>query len=421
MLPLMSTAPPPEVRIGPRRAFLIPIVLAGLSMLGPFSIDTPFPAFAALQDQFAVGAQVTQQLVSAYLLAFAAMSAFHGPLSDAIGRRPVMLGGLAMYALASVAAALAPTIGLLLVCRVVQGLAAGGGVIVGRTIIRDLYSGERAQKLMSRVMMIFGLAPAVAPIIGGWLLRFGGWRGIFWFLTGFAVLMAAAVVTVLPETHPTDRRTPLSVRGLLGGLVQVARSPRFHRVSWAGSFTFGGYFLYIGAAAIIVVDLLGRGPSDFWMLFLPLISGIVTGSWVSGRLAGRMGGRRVITIGFAVAVPAAVANVVLAAIPTTATLPYAVIGPAVVGFGVAMGYPSLQLAVLDLFPRNRGAAVSMTTFLTLVLNALGAGVLAPLVTRSLLILAVTALGYMLIGAAFWGWHLRVDRGDARRPRMSPPT
>jgi DHA1 family bicyclomycin/chloramphenicol resistance-like MFS transporter len=266
-------------RSSPGRAgALLTLVLAGMSMLGPFSIDTPFPAFAQMRGDFGVGAEQMQLVVSAYMLAFAVMTPFHGPLSDAIGRKPVIIGALTAYAMASVGCALSPNLSVLLFFRVLQGLSAGGSTIIGRTIIRDLFDGPEAQRMMSRVMMIFGLAPAVAPIIGGLLLRVGPWPAIFWFIGGFALLLGAAVVAVIPETHPAERRRPLRLGPMLSDLWQVARSGEFERMSWAITVVFAGQFIYIGAAAIFVVDLLGKGEGDFWMFFVPMISGVIVGS-----------------------------------------------------------------------------------------------------------------------------------------------
>lgn len=387
----------------------MPLVLAGLTMVGPFTIDTAFPAFGRLQSEFGVGAEATQQLVSVYLLAFAVMSLFHGPLSDALGRRPVIFGGLTVYALASVGCALAPSMGALLAFRTLQGLSAGGGVIIGRVVVRDLYEGAEAQRLMSRVVMIFGIAPAVAPIVGGWLLQVGSWRVIFWFLAAFALLVVGVVALVLPETHPVEERTALRLRPMLGDLGTVVRDVRWHRIAWAGAFTFSGYFLYIGAAAIVVVDLLGQGETDFWMLFVPLIAGMVTGSWASGRAAGRVTTRRIVGAGLAVATVGAALNVALSLWPPTSGLPYAVLGPALMGVGVGACYPVLQLVPLDLFPHARGAAASATTVTSLILNGLAAGLLAPLATRSLTMMALTSLLLVLVGAGFWIWHLRATR------------
>jgi DHA1 family bicyclomycin/chloramphenicol resistance-like MFS transporter len=385
---------------------LVPVVIAGLTMIGPFSIDTPFPAFPDIQRDLGVGAAGTQQLVSSYLLAFGLMCLFHGPISDAVGRRPVILGGVAVYAVASLGCLLAPSMPVLLACRVLQGLAAGGGVIVGRTLVRDLYDGPDAQRLMGRVMMIFGLAPAVAPIIGGWLLELGSWRVIFAFLVVFAVLAMVATVVVLPETHPVENRTPLRVGALLRNLVRVGGSLGFHRLAWAGAFVFGGYFLYIGAAAIVVVDLLHRGEQDFWMLFVPLIGGMIAGSWANSRAAGRVPLSVTISAGLVVSLLAAVVNVGVAS--ATQALPWVMVGPTLLGAGVGLAYPNLQLAVLDLFPHVRGSAASATTFVSLLLNAVSAGVLAPVLASSLAVMAWTALGYVVVGAVLWVWHLAAN-------------
>src|SRR6478672_4387684 len=188
----MAVVTPPRdaaPTLAPRVVALIPFVLALLSMIGPFSIDTPFPAFAEMGDALDVSSTELQLVVTAYMLAFAAMSIFHGPLSDAIGRRPVILGSLAVYAVASVACAFAPSLELLLVGRVVQGLAAGGSTIVSRTIIRDLFDGPEAQRMMSQVAVIFGLAPAIAPVVGGLLVQVGPWETVFWFMAAMAVVL----------------------------------------------------------------------------------------------------------------------------------------------------------------------------------------------------------------------------------------
>jgi DHA1 family bicyclomycin/chloramphenicol resistance-like MFS transporter len=389
-------------------------------MLGPFSIDTAFPAFVHIQQDFGVGIDATQQLVSAYLLSFGVMSVFHGPISDAVGRRPVMVTGLVGYLLASVGCALAPNMAVLLVFRVLQGLLAGGGVIVSRTVIRDLYEGPEAQRLMSRVVMIFGVAPAVAPIVGGWILQLGPWRWIFWFLALFSAVVLLLIVVVLPETHARERRRPLRVGAILRSLGEVGRSWRFVSVAGAAAFAFGGQFLYIGAAAIFVVDLLGKGETDFWVFFVPMITGIISGSWVSGRAAGRISGRRLVTLGYAFALGSAVLNAVLMGNPTTARLPWAVLGPMLLAFGIGSAYPTTQLIILDSFPAQRGAAASMATAGALLLNGLTAGALAPLVTGSLLTLALSSGALVAVGLTLWLLHLRADRQPVDPPADPTP-
>jgi DHA1 family bicyclomycin/chloramphenicol resistance-like MFS transporter len=394
---------------------MVPVILAGLSMLGPFSIDTPFPAFPAMGDQLRASSSEMQLVVSAYLLAFAVMSPFHGPLSDALGRKPVIVGGVLVYVAASVGCAFSTSLPVLLGFRVLQGLSAGGGVIVSRTVIRDMFDGAEAQRLMSRVMMIFGVAPAVAPVIGGWLLQVGPWPVVFWFMAGVGVLLVTIVVVALPETHPPERRTPLHVRPLLGSLVAVGRHLPFHRVAWAAALGFAGQFVYIGLAPIFVVDLLGLGELDFWVFFVPMIAGVTVGAWLSGRAAGVIRGRMLVTAAMVFALGGALVNVLLAALPaTSAELPWAVLGPALIAVGAAAAYPSLQLELLDMFPATRGAVVSLFTFFTLLLNGVSASALAPLVTGSVLELALASTVLVAAGLLCWLGHLRAERPPGAR-------
>ena len=402
-----------------RALFLLPIALACLSMLGPFSIDTPFPAFQEMARDFDVASVDLQLVVSSYLLAFAVMSPFHGPISDAVGRRPVMVAGVLVFALASVGCALSPTLPVLLGFRVLQGLSAGGAAIVGRTVIRDLYDGDRAQQLMSRVMMIFGVAPAVAPIVGGLLLQLGPWHLVFWFLAGFGLVLAGVVVLALPESHPPERRIPFRPAALVGALTGTVRSGTFHLVAWGAALAFAGQFLYIGAAPIFVVDLLGLGELDFWVFFVPMIVGLTFGSWVSGRAAGRVSRRLLITAAACFALLGALVNVLLAALPaTSAELPWAVVGPALIAVGTGAAYPSQQLILMDLFPEARGSAVSMFVFFTLALNAVVAGAVAPVVTGSVLTMALASL--VLVSAGLLSWTTHLLAGRRRRARVAEP-
>ena len=393
----------------PRFIAFIPLVLAMLSMIGPFSIDTPFPAFPHIGDEFGVGTEQLQLIVTAYLLAFAAMSIFHGPLSDSLGRRPVILGSVAMFAVASIACTIAPTFELLLVGRVVQGLSAGGATIVSRTVIRDMFEGEQAQRLMSRVALIFGVAPAIAPIVGGGLLQIGPWRLVFAFQVLLGIVLILATVMVLPETHPVSARVPLRVGEVVRGLSEVARQPAFHRLAWAGTFGFGAQFLYIGGAAIFVVDLLGLGELGFWKFFVPMIGSMMVGSWISGHTAGLVTGRKLVSIGYLVTVLGGVIGVALAASPLAIDLPWAIIGPSLLGLGNGMAYPSIQLMMLDLVPTRRGAVMSFASFLTLIFNAVAAVALTPYVATSTLGLAIAALVVTALGSLCWTWHCLATR------------
>ena len=387
---------------------MLPTLLAACSMLGPFSIDTAFPAFEVMGRDFVADTNSMQWVVSAYLFSFGVMSIFHGPLSDALCRKPVMIGGIGVYVVASIGCALAPNLTTMIVFRSLQGLSAGGGVIVSRTLVRDLYDGPAAQKLMATVMMIFGLAPAIAPIVGGWILRLGSWESIFWFLSGYGTLLVIAVWVFLPETHPTHLRTPFTARALMAELVQVSRSGRFHRMAWSGILIFAAWFIYVGGAAIVVFDLFHKGSNDFWILFVPLIGGVVLGAWASRRTAGKIPDPTLISVGVVMALLGAVFNVAVAHLG----LPWVVLAPAVCSFGASLAYPSVQIALFDMFPRARGAAASGFTFGQLLVNSAVAVALVPLVDASSTTMAMACLMITLAAVSLWVWTLRADLSGA---------
>jgi DHA1 family bicyclomycin/chloramphenicol resistance-like MFS transporter len=278
-------------------------------------------------------------------------------------------------------------------------------VIVSRTVIRDVYEGPQAQRLMSRVMMIFSLAPAIAPVIGGVLLQAGPWPIAFWFMAVAALFLVAVVALLLPETHPAERRIPLRVGALVRSLAEVARSGRFHRVAWSAALTFGGQFIYVSSASILVVDLLGLGELDFWVLFAPLVGAVLIGSQVSSWAAGRISGTALVTGSLLFCVVAAAVNIVTA---TTLgpSLPWVVLTPALLALGTVAAYPTMQLILLDLFPAGRGSAVSLFTFFTLLLNGTVASAVAPFVTGSLGTVALASTAMVAAGLALWLWHLR---------------
>ncbi|MEW5316610.1 MAG: hypothetical protein WDW38_007971 [Sanguina aurantia] len=230
----MMSSPPRTVRRS------LPWLLAALSMVGPFSMDAVFPAFPLIGARFAVDDTALQQMISVYLVAYGTMSLFHGAISDAIGRKPVIVTGMVVYALASIAAAVAVSYPMLLACRGVQGMCAGAGLVVGRALIRDTFQGADAQRLMSQVMMIFGVAPVIAPMVGALLLTFGGWHGIFWVLTAFTGLLALALVMLLEESHPPSQRSSFAPRPLLASYLSFGRDRAFWPLLISSSVNFAG-------------------------------------------------------------------------------------------------------------------------------------------------------------------------------------
>jgi DHA1 family bicyclomycin/chloramphenicol resistance-like MFS transporter len=385
------------------------LLLGGLAMFGPFSIDTIFPAFPAMGAALGADKLAMQQTISVYLIGYALMSVVHGPLSDAIGRRRVILGGLAVFTLASVGCALARDLPTLLAFRALQGLSAGVGLIVGRAVIRDVLHGDDAQRLMSQVSMIFGIAPAIAPIIGGWILGWQAWPAIFWFLVLFSATLLLATWFALPETHPPARRLSLGPKRLLRDYLAIFANPRFQRLAAAGAFNFGALFLYIASAPAFVLDILHLNQRQFAWFFVPTIGGMMLGAFLSGRAAGRISGARLVNLGFLCCGLAAAANVGYNLLVAQPAVPWAVLPMCLNAFGIALVFPILTLAILDMYPRQRGSASSLQAFTGLVLHALTAGVLSPWLSRQPLTLALGAAAFTALGWGFWRWELRYDQ------------
>lgn len=378
------------------------MLLACLGMLGPFSIDTYLPAFTGIAQSLGATPVEMQQTLSAYLLGFAAMNLFHGALADSFGRRPVVLSGVAVFTLASVGCAMSQTIGELVAFRALQGMSAGAGMVVSRAIIRDMFPPADAQRVMSQVTIYFGVAPAIAPIIGGFLFVHADWHSIFWFLAGIGLLLWLAMWRQLPETLHDDQVQAFSVSNLMRGYWQMGSSPRFIALAFASGVPFNGMFLYVLSAPVFLGEHMRLGPTQFFWFFLLTIGGIMGGAWLSGRLAGRITAARQIRRGFTIMTVISVlnvaANLLLPPHPAWA-LPMI----AIFAFGWALMVPVVTLLVLDQVPERRGMASSLQACIGSVANAFVAGVIAPLVMHSTVQLAVASLLMMGIGVLSWRW------------------
>lgn len=379
---------------------LLTWILAGLSMTGALAIDMYLPSFHGIGASFGVGPALVQQTLSAFLFAFAFMMLFCGMLSDSFGRRPVILWSLVLYGAASFGAAFAPSLGWLLACRVLQGLAAGAGSVVGRAVIQDRLSGAEAQRMMASVMMVFGLAPAIAPILGGWLHTLFGWRSVFLFLGGFGVLMFVACWRGLPESLPVARRHAFHPGAITRAYWTVLRDRQFLLLALAFGMSFSGIALYIGSAARFVVGILGLPETGFGWLFIPLIGGMMLGSATAGRLAARMTQDRLILAGFGVMALAALVNVGYNAL-FAAALPWAVLPLFFYAFGVALAMPALTLASMALFPERSGLAASLQGFVQMMVFAVVSGLIAPLLFDSALKLACGVLVAAIVSTLCW--------------------
>lgn len=376
------------------------VLLALLGMLGPFSIDTYLPAFSGIARSLGATPAEMQQTLSAYLFGFAFMNLFHGALSDSLGRRPVVLWGIAVFTLASAGCAMSQSIGQLVFFRALQGLSTGAGIVVSRAVIRDMFAPAQAQKVMSQVTIYFGVAPAVAPLIGGWLFVHLDWHSIFWFLTLVGAALWAANYKLLPETLHLSHRQPFEVKHLMRGYWQLGSNPRFLLLALASGIPFNGMFLYVLSAPAFLGEHLQLAPPDFFWLFLLTIAGIMMGAWLSGRMAGRLPAKQQIRYGFSVMLLVSVVNVA-ANFMWVPQASWAMFPIALFAFGWALMVPVVTLLVLDLYPERRGMASSLQAFVGSTANGIVAGVVAPLVMHSTRALAVTSLGMLGIGLLAW--------------------
>jgi DHA1 family bicyclomycin/chloramphenicol resistance-like MFS transporter len=386
---------------GPR--WTLALLLAGLGMLGPFSIDTYLPAFDGIARTLGATPVEMQQTLSAYLFGFAAMNLFHGAIADSFGRRPVILWGLGLFTLASVGCALAPTIGWLIAFRALQGMSAGAGMIVSRAIIRDMYPPADAQRVMSQVTIYFGVAPAVAPLVGGFLFVHADWHSIFWFLALVGAVLVVINWRALPETLHASQAQPFDARHLMRGYWQLGASPRFVALCLASGVPFNGMFLYVLSAPAWLGGHLKLAPTEFFWFFCLTIAGIMLGAWRSGRMAGMVDARKQIRTGLNFMVLATVVNVALNAALAPPQWWWALPPVALFSYGWAMMVPAVTIKVLDLAPDRRGMASSLQAFVGSVANGLVAGVISPLVMHSTLALALTSAGFLVIGLAAWQW------------------
>lgn len=358
-----ATAAPPA-RSGVRRRGVRPdglalvVILGVMSAFGPLSIDLYLPALPLIARDFAVDASLVQQSLSLFFLGLAAGQLAYGPLADRFGRRPPLLGGIVLYFAASLVCALAPDVSTLNGARLVQGLGAAAGPVLARAVVRDLYEGRQAARMMSFVILVMTIAPLLAPVIGGWLTASLGWRAAFWCLVAFAVLCLALVQQGLPETHPPARRSGATLLQLTAAYGPMLRAPVALGYLLCGGMTFGALFAYVTGSPFVYTEVFGVPQGRFGYYFAFNVLGLVIGNLVNGRLVMRHGYRRM--LGAAVTVMFA-ASWLLAGLTLGGETRLAVLAaPLFLAVGtVGMAAANTVAGLLDRYPQNSGAASAL--------------------------------------------------------------
>ena len=377
------------------------LILAGLSMLGPFATDTFLPSFPAISTHFDVSSVLVQQTLSVYLAAYAFMTLFYGTLSDSFGRRPVIIASMLIFAAGSIGAAFAPSFGWLLFFRGMQGASAGAGRVIGQAIVRDTLQGAAAQKMLANIMMVFGIAPAIAPVIGGWLHVAYGWQSTFVFTFGVTVLLLLACLKGLPESLPAAQRQPFHPASIACNYWLALRHRAFLLRSLAVAFAFGGFALYIASAPHFILELLRLPETAFGWMFIPMVAGLVLGAALSGKLAHTVKSSVLVRWGLLAMAATGALNIGYNHW-FVASVPFAVVPVMLYAFGMSLALPGMTMSTLDIFPHMRGLAASLQNFVQMVLFALVSGFVAPLLFASAVKLALGQASAVAL-AAFVGW------------------
>lgn len=376
-------------------AFTLSLVLAGLAALAPFAIDTYLPAFPGLELALLASPLELQQSLTFYLLPYALMTLWHGAISDSIGRITTIKWGLGVFVVASIGCAFANNIETLWFFRVLQGLSGGAGNVVARAMVRDLFEGPQAQRVMATVQMLFGIAPAVAPIIGGLLLGIH-WQAIFVFLALYAAISLWAAVRYLPETMPKEKRMPLSAKKVLSSYRLIFSDKEFNLVVLASAANFAAFFIYVLASPVFLVKQLGLSDQQFGYMFIPTVCGMVLGSYLAKRTAGVYTSQQVLKVAYAWMGAMVLLNLVVCLnLPVSPF--YNILPVALFNVGMALAMPILSLAALDRHAKIRGTAASGQAFVQMLLSTVSAGLIVPLVWAEPFGLAMAMAAYLLFG------------------------
>ncbi|MGO3741380.1 multidrug effflux MFS transporter [Kerstersia sp.] len=378
------------------------LMLGLLACIAPATIDAYLPAFGALEREFGVPPEAVQQTLGVYMLAYASMLLLHGTLSDAWGRRPVILASLAVYLAGSLTAALAPSLGWLLAGRVLQGLSAGAGLVVGQAIVRDCYDEAVARRTLSYIVMVFNVSPALAPLFGGQLTAHYGWRAVFLMLAALALGAWLLCGMRLPETLPAARRQPLAWHELGSDMWRMLRNRSYMGMTLVASLLVAGQAFLIGGAPDFIVHTLNLPETAFAVLFVPLVAGAMAGALAAASLSARWDDSKTLGCAYLLMLGSCLANTVYLFVCPTPALPWAVLLPAVFTGGLAMAMPALTLRILAHAPRRAGLAASFLGFFQMAGFSAVSGWCVPWIYGQPLGMALAMLACVIASVAGWG-------------------
>lgn len=333
-------------------------VLALMTALGPLSTDLYLPSLPSIASYFSSSIAAAQTTLSAFLFGFALGQIVHGPLSDRLGRKPVLLGGFLLFSLATLACAYAPSMDTLIAGRFLQAVGASGPIVLGRAIARDLYEGARAGRELSRMGTVMGLVPAVAPFIGGVLETAYGWRSSFTAMLVFGLGVGLIALIGLPETLAAKSPHPLSLRSIVGDYKLLLAHPRYRFYISLSTLSYGGLFAFISGSSFVLQSHYGLDAISFGKAFGVVVIGFISGTLLAARLVTRIGIDR--TIGHGTTALALGGTGMGLAFLLLDPSPLILIVPMTVyTCGVGLVMPQSTAGAMSPFPQHAGAASSM--------------------------------------------------------------
>ncbi|RBM19086.1 Bcr/CflA family multidrug efflux MFS transporter [Streptomyces sp. PT12] len=402
-----------------RAGVLLTLILGALSAVPPLSMDMYLPALPEVGDSLGTGAATVQLTLTACLLGLGLGQLIVGPMSDQLGRRRPLLIGMGCYVLASVACALAPTVESLTAFRFIQGLAGSAGVVISRAIVRDLFDGVAMARFFSTLMLISGAAPILSPVLGGQLMRFTDWRGIFVVLAAAGVVLTLVVARWLPETLPREQRHAGGVRSALRDMGGLFKDRVFTGHLLVGSLTFAALFAYVAASPFVIQEIYGASPQTFSMLFMVNSIGLVGVSQINGNvLVGRLPTHHIMAIGLAGVTLSALALLVM----TSGVLGEPGLIPISVGLFLLMGsmplvLPNANSEGLERTPHAAGSASALLGASAFFVGAIASPLVGIAGEETALPMAVVQLTSVLLAAVCFVTLCRPWR-RAGRPILS---
>ena len=384
------------------------ILVSLLTMIGPFTIDTYLPAFESMEKDFNVSRALMTQTLGAYIMAFGASTLVWGALTDAIGRKPVILLSIGGYVVASFACAIASNYDQFLLFRIIQGIAVGGGLIAGRAMVRDVLDTKDAQKVMAQAMMLFSASPVIAPLFGGLLHDFLGWRSIFWFLVVYGGAVFLYALIVVKESLDHSDRSSIRIKQVSSVYLRTLKDPHYMRLVLIFTACFSSFFVFIAGAPTVIFDMLGLDATSFYLLFFPVVAGITLGSIVSSRLLNHYSATQIMTLSICMMFALALINLALNFVLDVSII-RVMIPLALYSFSLSVMMPVVSVEILNCFPNNRGSASAMQSFIQMGFNGFSINVIVASLGVLLFNFTLAQVFLMSVAVILWLFDLKAAK------------